>query len=139
MNVKQLTPDLFVCGQITPADIPALAENGVKSIIINRPTGEGPGQPGHEEVMQAANAAGIEVSYIPVKPGQITPGHIEDFGKALEELPSPTVAFCKTGMRAASLWALSQAGKQSADDILNAAGECGYDLSKLAGYLRAQD
>lgn len=136
MNVKQLTPDLFVCGQVTPSDISVLAENGVKSIIINRPTGEGLGQPGHEEIEQAASEAGIEVSYIPVKPGQITPGHVEAFGKALEELPSPTVAFCKTGMRAATLWALSQKGKQSADDILNAAGDCGYDLSKLAGYLR---
>ena len=138
MNVKQLTPDLFVCGQLRPADMPVLAENGVKSIIINRPTGEGPGQPGHDDITQAASAASIEVRYIPVKPGQITPGHVEAFDKALEELPSPTVAFCKTGMRAASLWALSQAGKQSADDIMNAAGDCGYDLSKLEAYLRAQ-
>ena len=44
----------------------------------------------------------------------------------------PVLAFCKSGMRATSLWALSQAGKLTTEEILRQAAACGYDLAPLA-------
>jgi sulfide:quinone oxidoreductase len=51
------------------------------------------------------------------------------FGRLLEELPSPVLVYCRSGMRSTALWALSQAGKISVEDIVEAAGTAGYDLN----------
>ena len=43
------------------------------------------------------------------------------------------LSYCRTGTRAATLWALSKAGQLSTDAILKTATEAGYDLSGKAG------
>jgi uncharacterized protein (TIGR01244 family) len=54
---------------------------------------------------------------------------------ALEASAGPVFAFCRSGTRSTTLWALSQAGKMDADDIIRQAAEAGYDMSHLAGHL----
>ena len=41
MEYKQIDSGLTVSGQLTVNDLPALAEKGVKTLICNRPDGEG--------------------------------------------------------------------------------------------------
>jgi sulfide:quinone oxidoreductase len=41
------------------------------------------------------------------------------------------LAFCRTGTRSTTLWALSEAGHLDPDAILATAAEAGYDLSAL--------
>ena len=53
------------------------------------------------------------------------------FGAAMEQLPGPVLAYCRTGTRSASLWALTKAGRLSADAILRATTAAGYDLAGL--------
>ena len=73
----------------------------------------------------------MNARHIPVVPGAISDEQVAQFKAALAELPGPVVAFCRSGARAASLWALSNAGLRSADDIISTAAEAGYDLSAL--------
>jgi sulfide:quinone oxidoreductase len=132
MEIKHLTPTLSVSAQVSPADIPAIAAAGFKALICNRPDGESEGQPNFSEVEAAANAAGLRVRYLPVIPGQPTDEQAADFGRLLEELPKPAMAYCRTGMRSVSLWALSHDISTPPEVTLARAAECGYDLGALA-------
>jgi sulfide:quinone oxidoreductase len=131
MDLHKLTEDLTVAGQIDPAEIPLLAAQGIRSIICNRPDGEAPGQPPFGMVELAAAASGIEVLYLPVVSNAIDGADVATFGKALEELPKPILAYCRSGTRSAVLWSLSEAGKRPIEDILSKAAQAGYDLSAL--------
>jgi sulfide:quinone oxidoreductase len=129
MDIRKLTDELAVAGQIVPGDIPDLAAAGIRAIICNRPDGEAPGQASYSEIEKAAAANGIEIVYQPVSPNSIADSDAEAFGKALSELPKPLLAYCRSGTRCAVLWSLSEAGKRPAEDILRTAARAGYDLT----------
>lgn len=129
MKTKSITDTLSVHAQITLKDIPALKKLGYRSIICNRPDGEGADQPSFKEIETAAKKAGLEAIYMPVVPGRVADDDASKFGKVLAELPAPTLAYCRTGTRSATLWALSQAGKIEIPEILTAAKAAGHDMS----------
>ena len=139
MDIKYIAPDLSVSDQILPQDVGLAAAQGFRSIIINRPDGESGDQPSSKALVDAAARHGLEVRYVPVTPGNVTDADVTAFNSALNELPAPALAFCRTGTRSTTLWALSQAGHLSTDAILNTAGEAGYDLSGLKLRLEARD
>ena len=136
---NRLSPTLSVAPQVDPAELRALAEAGYRSIIGNRPDGEEPGQPAWSELANAAAAAGLQARHLPVITGAIGEAEVAQFSAALDELPKPVLAFCRTGMRSAMLWALAQSGKLSPGEIVSTAGEAGYDLSALRGRLGILD
>lgn len=131
MQPKRLSDRFFVTSQIAPAELQALADGGFRSIIGNRPDGEERGQPEWATIEQAAQEAGMEARHIPLTAGAIGEADVSAFATALEELPTPILGFCRTGMRSASIWALSNAGKRPAEQLIAAAAEAGYDLSQL--------
>ena len=45
------------------------------------------------------------------------------------------LAFCRSGTRSTTLWALAQAGGGNADAVITAAAQAGYDVSGLRGIL----
>ncbi|WP_424991178.1 TIGR01244 family sulfur transferase [Fluviibacterium sp. S390] len=128
MDPKSISPELSVSPQITAADVPALAEQGFRSIICNRPDGEGMDQPTFEEIEAAAKAAGIEARYLPIEQGKVTDEDAAEFGKLLTWLPGPTLAYCRSGTRSATLWSLSVAKTKPTSDILAATKAAGYDM-----------
>lgn len=138
MNPKPLAPDISVTTQVTPAAIAAAKAAGFRAIINNRPDGEEPGQPSSAELEAAARAAGLEYRHIPVVPGAFSDAQIGAFCDAMGGCDKPALAFCKSGMRATSLWALSQAGKLATDEILRKADACGYDLTPLVPRIEAR-
>ena len=101
----QLDNDLMVSGQIEAGDIARLADAGIRAIICNRPDGEEPGQPGFAEIAKAAKAAGIEAQCVPVAPSGATPGDVQAMRKALNDLPRPLLAYCRSGARSRSILA----------------------------------
>jgi sulfide:quinone oxidoreductase len=129
MDVKAITTGLSVSPQIAPTDIPALAAQGFRAIICNRPDGEGADQPTFEEIEIAARAAGIEARYIPIVAGKVGDDDAAAFGQALDTLPKPVLAYCRTGTRSATLWSLSQAGTRPLPDILATTKAAGYDMA----------
>lgn len=137
MDIKKITPDLSVSPQIMPQDVGLAGSQGFRTLIINRPDNETSDQPERAEIEAAANRAGIEVRFVPVVPGKLTDADIDAFRQAMAEAPAPALAYCRTGTRSATLWALSQAGHLSTDAILSATSEAGYDLSGLRDRLDA--
>lgn len=129
MQLRPLSKDLSVSTQIAVADIAALAAQGFRSVINNRPDGEEPGQPSNATMAAAASQAGLDYRYIPVVPGQLQDAQVSAFSAALAEMPGPVLAFCRTGTRSSTLWALQASG--TADAILETASAAGYDLSAL--------
>lgn len=138
MEVHRLAPDLSVAAQLKPSDLKAIAERGFRSIIINRPDGEGDDQASSEAIQREAERHDLTVRYLPVISGQITDEDISAFGAAMHELQAPALAYCRTGTRSASLWALSQAGHLSADASIEAAKKAGYDIEPLSRRIEAR-
>ncbi|WP_425061598.1 TIGR01244 family sulfur transferase [Qipengyuania flava] len=128
---KRLSDRLSVTSQVDPASMQALADAGFRSIISNRPDGEEPGQPAWTTIEHAAREAGMEARHIPVTPGAISDEDAAHFGAALDGLPGPTLAFCRTGTRSATLWALSNADGHSPDELIATAADAGYDIAPL--------
>ncbi|SIP89392.1 TIGR01244 family protein [Paracoccus thiocyanatus] len=128
MDLRQLTPDIAVAGQIRPEDLPALAQAGFRVLINNRPDDEtGPGED-HEAMRRAAEAAGMRYHFNPFTPGQITPQMISAQAEALAD-PGPKLAYCRSGNRSTVLWALARAGQEPVSDLIQTAARAGYDLS----------
>ncbi len=128
MDIKDINKRLSVSPQISPDDVKAIAEAGFRAIICNRPDGEGADQPTFEEIEAVAHAAGLETKYLPIVAGKVRDEDADEFGDALDSLPGPVLAYCRTGTRSTTLWSLSQAKTMPVADILAAAKGAGYDM-----------
>jgi len=132
MTIRPLTDLVSVSPQIAATDLPALHAAGIRAIVCNRPDGEGADQPTVAEIRAAAAPLGIAVRYLPVDTGKVTDEQAAQFGALVATLAGPVLAYCRSGMRSATLWALSQAGRRPAADIVALAAAAGYDLGALA-------
>ena len=128
MKLAILTPNVSALAQPTVEEIGDLADRGYRSIISNRPDGETPDQPKWNDLKAAALARGMEAVHIPVVASQIDAADIRAFREALERLPKPIAAFCRTGTRSTLLWALANEASLTADERITIAAKEGYDL-----------
>jgi sulfide:quinone oxidoreductase len=129
MDIKQINANLAVSSQISPQDIAQIAQKGFRSIICNRPDGEGSDQATFTEIELEAKKAGIETRYIPIVSGKVKDEDADNFMQALDALSGPTLAYCRTGTRSATLWALGEGAKgKPLPDILSATKAAGYDM-----------
>lgn len=129
MEVRQITPFLSVASQITASDIGIAASMGFKTILCNRPDKESYDQPDNDEIREAAERHGLEWRYQPVISGQITDADVKDFREIMSQVRGPVLAYCRTGTRCTTLWALAEAPRLDAEAILKATLAAGYDLS----------
>ena len=135
MDVKRINDHVSVAPQISPDDLPALKALGFTAIINNRPDGESPGQPSSAAMQAAAEKAGLAYHFIPLGRDGVSAEMVEQETEALEGSAGPVLCFCRSGTRSTTLWALSQAGKMPAQEIVAAAAHAGYDMSHLLGHL----
>jgi uncharacterized protein (TIGR01244 family) len=111
MQIKVISADFAVAGQLDAAALAGLAESGFKSVINNRPDFEGgPDQPTSAAMEAAATAAGLRYAYLPVAPAVQTPEEIARFAALLAELPKPVLAFCRSGTRSGKLYRAATGG-----------------------------
>jgi uncharacterized protein (TIGR01244 family) len=111
MEMRVLGAQFAVTGQLHPASLVRVFESGFKSIINNRPDGEGGAtQPNSLALAGGASAVGLEYAYLPLDRAVILPPEIERFRALLCALPKPILAFCATGRRSAQLYKLANAG-----------------------------
>lgn len=132
-DVRQVTDTFAVAPQLEVADLAELKAAGFRHVISNRPDEEAsPGQKS-ADIKRAAEAAGLSYVHAPFV-GPPTPEAIEAAAKA----SGATVAYCRSGTRSINAWALSQAkkGAMSADAIVEAAADAGYNLAALKDALR---
>lgn len=131
MELHKITEDLSVATQLDAADVPLIAAKGFRAIVCNRPDGEAAGQPAFGPVEEAARAAGMTAVYQPVPSNAVSDADGAAFARLLEELPKPVLAYCRSGTRCTILWALSEAPKRPAGEIMLRAMRAGFDLSRL--------
>ncbi|MGH1579211.1 TIGR01244 family sulfur transferase, partial [Planktotalea sp.] len=124
-----------VSPQIDPSELKDIAAAGFKTIICNRPDAENPPALQADQIAAAAKDAGISFHVLPLTHQTMTPENIEKQFGIVDTADGPVLAYCASGTRSSVIWALSQAGKQSADDILMQTAKAGYDLSGLRGAL----
>ncbi len=132
--MKELPGDVFVTGQLLPAQMQALAEQGVMSFINNRPDMETPLQPLAEEMEKTAQDLGVDYCHIPMA-GSLAAGLIQASNTAYENMPRPIVAFCASGTRSAALWCFAHVRSLGVDGVLAGAAQAGYNLEQIRGAL----
>ena len=130
MTLHPLSPTVSVSAQLSPDVMPELAASGFKRVISNRPDGEEPGQPPAAVMEAAALEAGLNFAWIPVS-GLPGPDQVAAVAALLAD-GVPTVMFCRSGMRSASAWAMSERlGGVDADALRGAAAAAGYDIARV--------
>jgi len=136
MDPKRLSDTLSVTAQLTPDDVAAAASLGFRSIICNRPDGESDGQPDFAAINAAARSHGMTAHHLPIiADTEASESDIRHFGELLDELPAPALAYCRSGTRSATLWALHQATREPVSGVLGTleTAGCGSEgLGRLA-------
>ena len=131
MKIAKLTPFLSVSPQIAETDLGGLAAQGFRAVINNRPDGEAEDQLESAALAAAAGRVGLDYRHVPVVSGRITSDDVTAFAQALDEVKGPVLAFCRTGTRSTTLWALAEVRHLDPEAILATAAEAGYDLAAL--------
>ncbi len=130
MPAKPITPTLSVSEQVLPQQMAEFAAAGFRSVICNRPDGEGADQPSFAEIEAAAAAAGMQAAYLPIVSGKVGDADAVAFGSLMDRLPKPILAYCRTGTRSTTLWSLAEAGRgRPLPEIIAAAKAAGYDMA----------
>jgi len=136
VDIRNVTDTFAVAPQITPEDVAQIAAAGFRTLVANRPDGEGgTEQPRMGPIRAKAESLGMTFVALPFS-GAPTPEVIERTGSILSEAPSPVLAYCRTGTRSITAWALVHGGQGMADEIVAAAADAGYDLSGISELLR---
>lgn len=131
MKLKQINAEFWVADQISIQDVAELAEKGIKTIFCNRPDGEGSDQPNFIEIQKMAEQYGIAIQYQPVLSGKITDTQAQEFAANYRAAEKPVLAYCRSGTRSISLWALSEVQPQSYEEMLARSSAAGYDLRAI--------
>lgn len=130
-DIRKVTDYFAVAPQIDESDVQEIAAQGYKTIIANRPDGEGGvDQPRMGAIRTRAEEQGLIFVALPFS-GAPTPEIIERMQSILNEAPTPVLAYCRTGTRSITAWALSHGGQGQADEIVESAAGAGYDLSSI--------
>ena len=128
----RVTERLSVAPQLAPEDMAAAAQQGFVRVVCNRPDGEGPGQPSGGAIKAAAQAAGLEFLHIPFA-GMPDASTADAVFAAVSEAPGPVLAYCRSGTRSVTAWALGslRAGDHDREALVALAAGAGYDLSAV--------
>src|SRR5690606_19694691 len=132
MDIRQLSPTFSVSAQLTPTDVARLQAAGTRTLVCNRPDGEGGAeQPAWQEIEQAAAAAGIKTHYLPVVQDTINSADVRRFAALLQGDES-LHAFCRSGARSTTLWALARIHLgEKPEAVVASARDAGVDLATL--------
>ncbi|MDJ1007287.1 MAG: TIGR01244 family sulfur transferase [Paracoccaceae bacterium] len=137
MDRRQITDAYSVSPQIEPGDVAALAADGVRVLINNRPDAEVPPELQSDAIRQAAEAAGLAFLDNPVVHGALTLEIVERQKTALDGAGGPVHAYCASGNRSTIVWGLGVAGEIDTDAIIARAAAAGYTLEGLRPQLDA--
>jgi len=138
--MKKISDNFYLAAQISPNDLPAYQEAGIKTIINNRPDNEEPGQISAADMAAAAKEYGIDYHYLPMVNGQpLPPTLVDDFKTVLDNSDAPVLAHCRSGMRSSFLWALGQipTGSISVDEAIDAVQAVGIPLGNARAALES--
>lgn len=128
-----------VTGALEPEDYAEAARIGFKAIVSNLPDGESARHPSSVEAARLAAAAGLAYRHLPttrfdVFSDRVVAGTVA----AAQELPTPILAHCASGMRSAFAWGGAAARFQHADQVVAALAGAGFNAAPLHDEFAAQ-
>ncbi|MFN9832698.1 MAG: TIGR01244 family sulfur transferase [Alphaproteobacteria bacterium] len=128
----RVTERLSVAPQLAPEEMAAAAAQGFKRVVCNRPDGESPGQPSGGAMKAAAESAGLEFVHIPFA-GMPDAATADAVFAAVSGAAGPVLAYCRSGTRSVTAWALGslRAGDHDREALVALAAGAGYDLSAV--------
>jgi uncharacterized protein (TIGR01244 family) len=130
---------LVADAQLQAADMADAVARGVTMVVNNRPDGEEPDQPTAADLETAAKAAGLGYSHIPVGL-EFSADKVAAMAEALTQAEGRVLIFCRSGTRAAYLWALARAREGAeAGDLIRQAAHAGYNIRPLLPWLKRRD
>ncbi len=137
VNLTRHTDAFSTSPQLSTGDLHEIAALGFKTVINNRPDGEGGAeQPTSAQIEAAAAAAGLHYAHLPVVSGQITEPQARRFAELLATSPKPVLAFCRSGARSQNLYRLAS-GQSAAPQTSGTASAClwgdGHDIVIIGG------
>lgn len=131
MNLKKISENFLVSDQIHQINFPELIDKGIKTIICVRPDGEGVDQPNFIEIQKQAELYSIDIYYLPVTSGKITDEQVKEFESLYSHVSKPVLSYCRSGMRAISLWAMANVEQNELAAIVALGRLNGFDLEPL--------
>lgn len=102
MSVQTENPEIYFAGQISPEHVKMAREQGISTIICNRPDAEG-GTPSHV-IRQEAETHDVEFHYLPMVHGAPIEDLVGHFATAVKTATGPILAYCASGARSSMLW-----------------------------------
>lgn len=123
--------NLWIRGQIQPDDVAFLAQQGVKTIVCTRPDNEEPNQPAFNQIEAAAAEHGIQTHYLPMNGLPYIESHADSLKQVLNS-QSHVFMYCRSGMRAITLWSYVQQDLGvSIEDIIEQVSVSPYDADTI--------
>ncbi len=132
VETVSLTPEFAIGPQVVPEDFAALRAAGFAAVINARPDDEDGSYLAATDAEELALANGLAYAHSPTENHAIfEPNLIDRFERVLAGLPSPIFAHCKSGTRAAILWALVASRHRPVEDVIGTLRAAGQDLDFL--------
>jgi uncharacterized protein (TIGR01244 family) len=133
-DIRSVTADFAVAPQISPPDLAELAAAGFKRVICNRPDAEVPPALSSTTLAAAAKAAGLDYVHVPIV-GMPSSAQVEAVFAAVQSADGPVLAYCRSGTRSITAWAIGQAahGGGAPEELIALGREAGYDLTGVLG------
>jgi len=130
-----LTNDVYLTSQLETRNVAALARKRAVDVIVDiRPDGEADDQTPSTDIEAAAKENHIRFHYIPVPHEGIPESAVTALEHALAEDHRYVVLYCRTGRRAARLYALVESSRPDgpkAGDILKMVSTAGFSADDL--------
>ncbi|MGO3770797.1 MAG: TIGR01244 family sulfur transferase, partial [Vreelandella alkaliphila] len=125
-----LEKGVAITSQLTVEELEQVKAQGFKTVICNCKPGESAEFSGEDAYRFKAAELGLHWVHIPVTPGEYSQADVAAFAKALQQLPRPILAFCRSGKRATHLWAYAKRHTEKCDlaELFSAAKAAGFDL-----------
>lgn len=132
MQTQPLETGIEITSSLSVDELEDVKAKGFQAIICNCQAGESDAFPDESRFRQKADAIGLRWVHIPVSPGDYSQADIAAFAEAIQQLPRPILAFCRSGKRATHLWAYAKRHAEQCDlaELFSAAHAAGFDLEE---------
>ena len=139
VRIVHLSPTFAVAGQLAAGDFAEIQALGFKAIIANRPDGESWMQLSAAKTEQLAAEHGMAFRYLPLVMADVLEQRTSEATQAaIDALPGPVLAFCRSGTRSAMAWAANASLSQPVDGIIAALKQADFEIPGLADELQAR-
>lgn len=126
----ELTPNVFVAGQLSAEDFERAAAMGFRTVICNRPDHEEDVTVPSREAEVRAKAAGMVFHNVPIAGFEVTDeDNVDAVASAFEASTAPVLMYCRTGTRCALLWAQIAVAELGVAKVEEITANAGYDIS----------